>query len=354
MGMGLDTRTVCDRAHNGEGGNMNAGAEKARTLLLVLGALFAIWGILGWMDVGNLAQGGYATDGNNTVTQVLPGSPSEKAGLQVGDYIVSMNGISTEDAAAFSRQSRPDVGETWPWVVTRDGETVNFDLTWGELVPQRKLIAHGSVVVGFCLLGFTLWAHWKRPSRATAALAMAGVFLSLAFLNGPYFESSGLRSFSNALAVIIVFVGVASLLYFLMVYPKVSSFLDKANGKLIFFAPAVALGLFLAYRTLMTPVATSGLNVFTNIFAGVVISIYVLGSVVYMVRSYLGASAEERDNKGLNLMLIGTLVGLLPIGLATLINVFAPQVVLPGQPFYFLALILIPITWSVAVMRGSG
>lgn len=58
---------------------MSDAASKYKNQLLIFGALLAIWGILGWIDVGNLAQGGWAEDGNNTVTQVLPGSPSEAA-----------------------------------------------------------------------------------------------------------------------------------------------------------------------------------------------------------------------------------------------------------------------------------
>jgi len=37
-----------------------------------------------------------------------------------------------------------------------------------------------------------------------------------------------------------------------------------------------------------------------------------------------------------------------------LAGVIAPQVVLPGQNFYFLTFIAIPITWSMAVLKGPS
>ena len=117
------------------------------------------------------------------------------------------------------------------------------------------------------------------------------------------------------------------------------------------FAPCILAGLYLVYLNLATPATTSGLNTFTTVFLGLVASFYLLGSVFMIYRRYSGASAEERDAQGLNLMMIGTAVGLLPAGISVLIGVFAPQVFLPGQEFYFLALILIPITWSITPSR---
>jgi hypothetical protein len=52
-------------------------------------------------------------------------------------------------------------------------------------------------------------------------------------------------------------------------------------------------------------------------------------------------------------MLIGTLAGLILPLVGTVVVVFAPQVVLPGQSFYYLTFILIPITWSMAALKGG-
>lgn len=325
----------------------NHDAGQYKTPLIVFAAVVAIYGVFGWLDVRNYAQGGWNTDGNNTVTQVLPGSPSEAGGLMVGDYIVSLGGISTSDAKAQLQRERPKVGETWEFIVERGGETLSLDITFGEPVAQRKLIAHASFLVGFCFLGFTLWAFLQKQTASTRALAVAGALGSLIFIAGPYFGSYTMRNVEAALVNILVFLGVASLLNFLLVH------LRSVSNRLVYI-PGLAAGLFIAYRVLAAPEATSALNTFSNIFIGVIIAFYFIAALVTIYRGYSSASPEDRASQGLNLMLVGAIIGLLPSLIAIVTGIFAPQVVLPGGNFYFLTLVALPITWSMAVLKETA
>jgi hypothetical protein len=318
-----------------------------KTPLLAFAAVLVIYGLLGWLDVGNVAQGGWATDPDNTVTQVLAGSPTEAAGLQVGDKIISLGGIAVTDAEGRTRRARPEVGETWEFVVERDGATVSLDVTFGEPVPERKFLAHASFLVGFCFIGFTMRAYLQKQTASTQALALVGTLFSLAFLGGPYFENYMLRSVDNAINVFLIWFGVASILNFLLVHLK-------SGGNRLLYLPALVVGLFIAWRILATPEATSGLNNFGNVLFGVVAGFYLIGSLVTVYKSFSGASASERKSQGLQLMMIGALIGLVPPIVSIVVGVIAPQAVLPGQNFYFLSMIALPITWSMAVLKGSG
>ncbi len=318
----------------------------SKTPILAFAAIVSIYAILGWLDVKNYAQGGWATAPDSTVTQVLSGSPAESGGLQVGDKIVSLGGIDVTDAAAQSQRGRPAVGEAWEFVVERDGETVSFDITFGEMVPERKFLAHATFLVGFCFIIFTVRAFMQKQTASTQALALAGILFSFAFITGPYFGSPMLRSIDNAVGVLLVWLGVASILNFLLVHLR-------GGGNRLLYLPGLAVGLFIAWRILATPAATDGLNNFTNIFVGIVAVFYLIAALVTVYRSFAGATASEREASGLKLMMIGALVGLLPPMIGIAAGVVAPQVVLPGQNFYFLAFIAIPITWSIAVMKKS-
>jgi hypothetical protein len=320
--------------------------------LLIFGVVVAIWGLLGWADVRNWAQGGYGTDGNHTITQVLAGSPAEAAGLEVGDYVLSYNGVASENSAGLAEMGRPRAGDTWTFNVRRGEETVDVNVTFGELVPQRKLTAHGGFVVGFCFLGFALWAYLKRQTMATMVLATTGALMSLAFLGGPYFASHSVRGVVNGIVVILIFLGLASLFRFSLVYPKASGFLDKANARFVVFGPGLVAGLFLAYRNIFSPPSTGGINTLTNVLVGLVVAFYLGGVLWNLFSSYRAASADERESQGLNLVLIGTAVGIIPMLLANVVGIFNPQIVLPGSDFYFLLLILIPITWSMATVKS--
>ncbi len=78
-------------------------------------------------------------------------------------------------------------------------------------------------------------------------------------------------------------------------------------------------------------------------------------AVVAMIRRFRGASASERGEHGLALMLFGTLAGLLPVTFSSLVGAIAPQLQanLPGIQFFFLTLVLIPICFAVAAVRSA-
>lgn len=322
-------------------------ASNSKTPMMVFAAIVAVYGLFGWLDVANYAQGGWATDPENVVTQVLSGSPAEAGGLMVGDKILSMDGIASSDAEAQARRTRPEVGETWEFVVERDGAEGAFDITFGEPVPQRKLNAHAGFVVGFCFIGFTMWAFMQRQTDSTKALAIAGVAFSFVFIGGPYFGNYMMRSVDNVVNVLLIWLGVASILNFLLVHLR-------SGGNRLFYLPALAAALFIGWRILATPESTDALNNFGNVFVGSIAAFYLIFSLVTVYRAYSGADASAREANGLNLMLIGALIGFVPPIVGIVTGIVAPQVVLPGQNFYFLAFVAIPITWSMAVLKDGA
>ena len=333
---------------------MDTSAHQFKIPILVVAALIALWGIFGWLDISNFAQAGYNTDGNNTIIEVLPGSPAEEAGLAVGDYIQSLDGISTTDSEALANRGRPAVGETWEFEVERNGARATMDVTFAEPVAERRFLAYTGQIIGFCFLIFCVGAYLKRPNAATLALVVMGIGLGYAFLGGPYYNSTTARSVIAALNNVLGFIGVGALLHFMLVYPKRHSFLDRSNALLILYGPAVLAGLYFAYLVLMRPEATSALNTFTNVALGLVIVFYFGGALYRMISIYRNATPEARANQRINLLLVGTVLGLAPVIIRYLVIAVSPQTVLPGQNFYILAVVLIPITWALAAMQSEG
>jgi hypothetical protein len=321
--------------------------------LLVLALVVAVWGVLGALDINKDTQIGYDTDGNNTVTQVFDG-PAKAAGLQVGDYIISINGVSTEDTAGMLNMSRAEVGEVRTWVVRRDGAEVSLDIAAGPLLPRTKMLGWAATLLGFCFLGFTLAAYFAQPSGTTRVLAFMGAGVGLAFMGGPYIESGTLLGVTVSVRQLIVFLGIASLVHFLLLFPNPRDFLSKGNAKIILFAPAVLLALLVAYRFLLTPASTDTLNNVFRVAFGVVIGGYLVTSLVLMWQNHSRASAEDKASKGLNMMLWGTVLGFLPVVINIVTNIVSPQTVLPGSDYYFLTMVLIPITWSVAARKAGS
>ncbi len=329
--------------------------EKYKPALIVVAAIAAVIGLLGLIDIKNASYAGYFSASNNDVVRVFPDSPAERAGLEVGDVLKSIDGIAVTDTKEASRRPRPEIGETRVFVIDRNGAEQELDLTYSGLPARNRTLRIAAALIGFCFLLLPLWAYHRAPSSSTLILALFGLCFGAAFLPGPYSESYLLRTLGGAIATSAVVMGFAFLVHYLMQFPEAGKFLKKTWAKKLIYGPAILLALFFLFLALAQPDATSGLNR----MVGLLVSLFVVGffgwAVVSMILLFKRAGSAERAGHGLTMMLIGTLLGLLPVTFSSLMGAIAPQVQanLPGVQFFFLTLVLIPLCFALAAVKSA-
>jgi hypothetical protein len=227
-------------------------------------------------------------------------------------------------------------------------------LTYEPLGDRVLSLAHGATIVGFCFLLFPLTAYFRRQSEASRVLTVMGMGLSLAFIAGPSVVDFGSRAVITAITTLFVLVGLAAMLQFLLVFPTMSRWIQRPMGKKLLYLPVLVVWLFLAWRILFTPPASSALNTLTTVATSTIVAAYLLLSLAVAVRHWRRSGTAERSSLSLGVMALGSVVGLGPAVLVQVVTAVAPHIVLPGQEYYTLAMVLIPLTWSrsAAMIRG--
>ena len=89
-------------------------------------------------DVSEESQG-YGLPKGASVREIITGSPSEQAGLQLNDIITHVNGeeiSGSSDLVAYVRNCKP--GDTMKLTVYRGGQTMELTLTVGEQVQNTQ------------------------------------------------------------------------------------------------------------------------------------------------------------------------------------------------------------------------
>jgi hypothetical protein len=210
-----------------------------------------------------------------------------------------------------------------------------------------------ATLLGLCFVGFTLWAYLTAPGLATSVLAVYGFSFGLPFVGIPYISNYTMRMLSGIVVLSAILMGFALLLHYLLLFTRRDEVGVSAPSPVAVYGPAALVTLFFAVLTLLQPDATSGLNSFVRLLFGVFVVGYFVACLVVLVRGYTRASAAERAETGLGLMLLGAVVGLVPLMVNSLITTVAPLVVLPGSQYYFLTLGLIPITFGLAAVRKA-
>ena len=330
---------------------METNGTKYRPLLLVVTFLVAAWGVLGIFDVSNQTSNGYQTDDNNIVTQITENSPAERCGLQVGDHILNIGGISVEDAKSLARQPRAEIGETRTLVIERNGEQASMELTYVGVSLFDKALAWMVILIGFSFLLGGLWAFQKTHTQSGLLLTVVGIGLGLALFDGPYIKSYNLRTLFTSVRSIVEPFGFAALVHFMLSFPRRKAFLRKPYALKLIYGVAFVFGLLLLYMAALQPAAAGGIVSLFHLLFAIFVAGYLGWAMGVMLHSYLTATPEERIRNGLNLLLVGTLGGLSPILVLLLISFFAPRVVTPATNFFLITMVLIPLFLALAVSK---
>lgn len=328
--------------------------SKYQVPFYVLAVIIAVWGVFGLIGSVFYGFAGFKTDGNKTVDGVVENSPAEAAGLQEGDYIVSIDGVEVEDADIIIK-AHPAIGETRQFVVQRNGEEVVLDLTYGIWKMKYKIRNFLSFGLGLVFLICGLWIFRCSSSKAGFIFSLFAVLFAGVYFDEPYSSSTVLQGFFDFMNVIFVLTGTALLAYFMILFPDPRPILQRKSFRFWMLGPALLGIIAVILIGITSPDATSSLRTSGNSFMGIIVLYYAGWFLLTLFLTYRQNSAAERQQKGLNLMLTGVVLGLgLPL-LIDIVSAIAPGITIPGlYNVYFIFLAIFPIMLALGIRKKES
>lgn len=316
----------------------------AALAVLVLGAFSAL-------EAPHFTYTGFSLSGRR-VTKVDEASPAASAGLRPGDVVDSVNGISTTSDEFFVLSHRPVTKEIWSLAVQRGGTHLTLQLTPTGLPRADVVRARSKSILGLCLLAFTLWAFLRSPGTATMLLAVAGVSFGFLALGAPY-TSGVVKDAFDVLATLVVGVGMAVVVHFLLAFPARGRFLERPAALWLLYAPTVTMAIASAVNVVLRIRAVT--RVLGTLW-GLLLPAYFLWAVVLLVKRYLTMSRPERSRHGLGLMLGATLAAVGPFLLLATTSSLWPATAGAFNlysPYASATFAIIPLAFSVAAVRSG-
>ncbi len=325
-----------------------------KILFSILAVLLLVWGAMGAMEITKAPYSGYTLSPDNVVTQVRAGSPAEAAGVQVNDKVTKIDGYAVESVAGFYERGRRAIGSEGKLTVMRNSVEQELKFNYAAQPTADMLASSGAgALIGLAFLILGLMVYLKNPTRLSTIFCELSLMLALLYLPGPYFAAPGARRVTNAVISLVVGAMLAALLYYCLNFPRAKEVLvSRPWLQKAIFIVAPLLGLVFALINLATPDISAGNSMLLNVAAGVIYGGYLLLAVIGVIHSYAKSSAGERSASGLNLMLLGVVIGLGPIVITILYHTIFPHAGdLPGERFWGVTGIAIPIGLALALMK---
>lgn len=313
---------------------------------LLLTALVAAWGLASLLNTDDIARAGYSLSRGHLVVRVLPGSSADRAGLRTGDSIVRIDGVPTRDRAAVARLSRGAIGSVRRLDILRGEASLALDLTLAGLAPRERWLRHARIFTGFGFLVICGLAFLRAPAPATRALGVMGLGIGVAFMGDAGMSAGTLRTVAALARNALILVGIGAGLHYLRIATAPRRGLRMHPA--VIYVPLGAFWLLLSVRTLFSEDTPVLVKSFTSITGGLLFGLYLTLAIVTVMRAWIRSRQTGVHGDAMRLLCLGTLLGLLPAALAAVLPVLAPSLDFPGMDFWFLAVLIVPLSWARA------
>jgi hypothetical protein len=317
---------------------------------VVAGLLIVAWGIFGFFDRLQQGRGGF-TYFDYTINYVDSGGAAEKAGLQVGDRVVSVEGIAVEDLPLYSRWPRdlsPRAGESLDMIVERDAQRLPLEIVY-EPTPQSIInMRLGVAAIGLAFLIFCLWPMVTVRTPQALLLARIGLVAGLAtFGIGPYLGTwDGVASHIQLGSMFLL---VALMLQFFLKFPEPKTMGEKRVGQWLIFGPWVLFVGCLVLELVFHPRLY-------HTFGGpgmMLLLAYGALTLVAIAHSFLRTPMRELWASGMGWILLGLLVAMGPSLVVFLAILMIPDLRMPGVGYLPLLIMAIPLSMALAVLTRA-
>lgn len=325
-----------------------------KMLFSLLAVVVFIWGVIGTLDIKNIPYTGYVLSPDRVVTIVRDGSPAASAGVKVGDTVTKTDNISLADFGSLAAQPRPAINSDGSITANRGGTEQTLTFKYGSQPTVDLIASFGAVTLtGLAFLVLGLMVYRKNPTRLSTMFCIMSLLFAAALFNSPYFASGVQRRLVGGALTFLVAILFAVVLDYCLNFPQTKKIIAARPWlRQAIYVIVGAFGVMIATIIITTPTMTPARSMLVSLAFSLIFGGYILLSVIAVVHSYIKASPQERSETGLNLMLLGMLIGFGPLLLSILVHTIRPHMGdLPGERFYGITLLAIPIGLAMALMK---
>ncbi len=327
---------------------------KFRYLFGAMVVLALVLALIGILDISSTPYSGYRVSPDYKVVWVAPSSPAAMAGLKVGDSIVQIGEVRTDALHELSKQPRAEIGEEVQVTAVRDEAGYDFSVKQEPLPGKEVFLAWAGYVMAFVMLALGLAVYWRFPSKERSLFFLCNFCFALAFMTPPYLETFYWRNVVAVNFILFMTMGFAFFLHLAVVFPRPKPLITEGSfWELLIYVPAPLIAINYLGLRLFQPRADLLVNrVLHSVFALLVLAwlVLTLAAIIHSFKTAVGAEMS----KATTYVLVGSLAGIIPPAVAFLLQTFRPELVLPGQAYYFLLAILVPLSFGWAIWKHNG
>ena len=333
---------------------MKINYNRLTPLFLGMAVVALILAVIGIWDVSTSPYSGYRLSADYRVVRVDSGSPVAEAGVRVGDRITKIDGVSTERLYQLSKLSRAEIGEHQKLTLQREGREFAATVAPTALPTGNWILIRAKNLMGLLMIAIGYAVFKRRPGKEVSLFFLFNLFVALAFISPPYFESVGLRQAVALNFLVFLTLGLAFFLHLTVIFPKPKPLVQDTPLELFIYGPVPLMTLAYSALRLFQPDADLLLNVVLHYAFGLLVLMCLGFAVAAVANSHWIAGDSERS--ATRTMLIGALLGAIPVAVGLLTESFLPYMALPLSDYYALPVILVTLSFGKALwqLKSTG
>lgn len=328
------------------GGQARGRLQVLAVLLLSVAVLFV--GLGAFVYHQSLPYAGFEFGGGRTIGAVVPNSPAEAAGLQAGDVVLSMAGITYRLGSAYLRPGQ----EMLRLTVLREGATILIEIALATPSLGERFITSSQYLVALAFWLVAMAVLLFRPRNPETQLFAVMAHLVAAALVLWSLADLGLDWANLSMVAVVGFSGPV-FVHFHTLFPERVAF--RGKKALVVGLYGVAAVLVLASTALdVAAYRMYGMDSDTLPTLAPVVeaffSVCVLVGIGLLVRAYF-VTTSEKSRRRAAVVGLGALLALLPlVSLIVIPQLFSVPYLLPTW-VNMLLLVLIPLAYAYALYR---
>jgi len=154
---------------------VSAGVFMNFVLAAVLLTISLTFGSPQVIDEANLPAMAKVTEAKIRITEVLPASPAQRAGLQIGDTLLSIDGSTFKEITSLQDYINQKVGQGVNLKIQRDQQTLDKQAT-PEILTETKKGGLGVALVKIGFVSYPWYVAWWYGIASTVEMAWAVVY----------------------------------------------------------------------------------------------------------------------------------------------------------------------------------